>query len=160
MATFISRKPEETAALGESWGREARPGWLIGLIGAHDPQARLVSPGDLGAGKTLLAAGIARGLGVTARVQSPTFQLVNEYFGGSLPLVHLDLYRLSTRQDVVAAGLEPYLSRPAGVAVVEWIERWIGSDPTILLPGVRFRRVEITIAGELERRLSYEDFGR
>jgi tRNA threonylcarbamoyladenosine biosynthesis protein TsaE len=148
MATFISRKPEETAALGESWGREARPGWLIGLIG------------DLGAGKTLLAAGIARGLGVTARVQSPTFQLVNEYFGGSLPLVHLDLYRLSTRQDVVAAGLEPYLSRPAGVAVVEWIERWIGSDPTILLPGVRFRRVEITIAGELERRLSYEDFGR
>jgi tRNA threonylcarbamoyladenosine biosynthesis protein TsaE len=147
MATFISHKPEETAALGESWGRQARPGWLIGLIGG------------LGAGKTLLAAGIARGLGVTTRVQSPTFTLVNEYLDGRLPLFHLDLYRLSTRHDVIAAGLEPYLSRPAGVAVVEWIERWIGDEPPLLLPGVRFRRVEIKTAGELERQLVYEDFG-
>jgi tRNA threonylcarbamoyladenosine biosynthesis protein TsaE len=65
MAKFISHSPEDTAALGESWGRQAQPGWLIGLIG------------DLGAGKTLLAAGIARGLGVTDRVHSPTFALVN-----------------------------------------------------------------------------------
>lgn len=147
MATFISHRPEETTALGESWGRQARTGWLIGLIG------------DLGAGKTLLAAGIARGLGVTTRVQSPTFALVNEYLDGRLPLFHLDLYRLSTRHDVVAAGLEPYLSRPSGVAVVEWIERWIGDKPPLLLPGVRFRRVEITTAGEHDRQLAYEDFG-
>jgi tRNA threonylcarbamoyladenosine biosynthesis protein TsaE len=147
MATFTSRKAEETAALGESWGRQARAGWLIGLVG------------DLGAGKTVLAAGIARGLGVAARVQSPTFQLVNEYLDGRLPLFHLDLYRLSRRQDVVAAGLEPYLSRPSGVAVVEWIERWFEDNPPPLLPGVRFRRVEITLGGEQERELVYEDFG-
>ncbi|HUD45354.1 MAG TPA: tRNA (adenosine(37)-N6)-threonylcarbamoyltransferase complex ATPase subunit type 1 TsaE [Candidatus Baltobacteraceae bacterium] len=147
MATFISHSPEETAALGEGWGRQARPGWLIGLIG------------DLGAGKTLLAAGIARGLGVAGRVQSPTFTLVNEYLDGRLPLFHLDLYRLSSRHDVVAAGLEPYLSRPAGVTVVEWIERWIEEKPPLLLPGVRFRRVEINTAGEHDRQLIYEDFG-
>jgi len=147
MATFISHKPEDTAALGESWGRQAHPGWLIGLIG------------DLGAGKTLLAAGIARGLGVTTRVQSPTFTLVNEYLDGRLPLFHLDLYRLSTRHDVVAAGLEHYLCRPPGVVVVEWIERWIGDKPPLLLPGVKFRRVEIETAGENDRQLVYEDFG-
>jgi tRNA threonylcarbamoyladenosine biosynthesis protein TsaE len=147
MATFISHSPEDTAALGESWGRQAQPGWLIGLIG------------DLGAGKTLLAAGIARGLGVTDRVHSPTFALVNEYLSGRLPLFHLDLYRLSNRQEIVAAGLEDYLTQPAGVAVVEWIERWIGEEPPLLLPGVRFRRVEINTEGEQERQLVYEDFG-
>ncbi len=147
MATFISHKPGETAALGESWGREARAGWVIGLSG------------DLGAGKTLLATGIARGLGITARVQSPTFVLVNEYLEGRLPLFHLDLYRLSTRREIIAAGLEEYLSRPAGVAVVEWIERWIGDKPPLLVPGVKFRRVEIKTGDENRRELIYEDFG-
>jgi tRNA threonylcarbamoyladenosine biosynthesis protein TsaE len=147
MATFISHSPAETAALGESWGRQARTGWLIGLSG------------DLGAGKTLLAAGIARGLGIKARVQSPTFTLVNTYLDGRLPLIHLDLYRLTTPQDVVTAGLETYLSRPFGVAVVEWIERWIGDSPPALSPGVRFRRVEIESCGENDRELVYEDFG-
>jgi tRNA threonylcarbamoyladenosine biosynthesis protein TsaE len=147
MATFISHRPEETADLGARWGREARPGWLIGL------------KGGLGAGKTLLAAGIARGLGVTARVQSPTFALVNEYMDGRLPFFHLDLYRLSTRTGIVAAGLESYLTRTAGVAVVEWIERWSGDQPPRLLPGVKFRSVEIITAGEQEREITYEDFG-
>jgi tRNA threonylcarbamoyladenosine biosynthesis protein TsaE len=147
MVTLTSHKPEETSALGESWGRKARSGWLIGLSG------------DLGAGKTLLAGGIARGLGVAGRTQSPTFQIVNQYLGGRLPLFHIDLYRLSTRNDVVAAGLETILSRPTGVTVVEWIERWIGKDIPLLLPGVRFRRVEISISGEEERRIDYEDFG-
>ena len=70
MATFISRSPEETSALGEQWGRDAQPGWVIGLSG------------DLGAGKTQLVRGIARGIGVTDRVHSPTFALINEYGGG------------------------------------------------------------------------------
>lgn len=85
MATFISHSPVETAALGEEWGRAARAGWLIGLSG------------ELGAGKTLLAGGLARGLGVTGRVPSPTFALIHEYGGGRLPLWHVDLYRLGTR---------------------------------------------------------------
>jgi tRNA threonylcarbamoyladenosine biosynthesis protein TsaE len=147
MATFISHSPAETGALGEQWGREARRGFIIGLSGG------------LGAGKTVLAAGLARGLGVTARVQSPTFALVNEYPDGRLPLFHLDLYRLAARRDIVAAGLEMYLDRPAGVTVVEWIERWLQDGPWRPSRGVRFRKVEIRLAGETGREIVYEDFG-
>lgn len=112
MATFISHSPEETAALGEQWGRDAAPGWVIGLRG------------DLGAGKTQFVKGLARGLGISARVHSPTFALVNEYPGGRLPLAHLDLYRLDTPEQILSAGLEEYLRSPDGVTVVEWCERW------------------------------------
>jgi tRNA threonylcarbamoyladenosine biosynthesis protein TsaE len=147
MATFISHSIAETAALGEQWGRAASAGWLVGLSG------------DLGAGKTLLAGGLARGLGVTGRVPSPTFALVHEYPGGRLPLWHLDLYRLTTRAEIAAAGLESYLCRPQGVLVVEWIERWLEEQSGPLAPGVRMRRVEIKIAGDAERRITYEDFG-
>jgi tRNA threonylcarbamoyladenosine biosynthesis protein TsaE len=147
MATFISHSPAQTAALGEQWGREAQRGWLFGLSGG------------LGAGKTLLAAGLARGLGVTARVQSPTFAMVNEYRDGRLPLFHLDLYRLDTRDDIIGAGLEQYLDKPDGVAVVEWIERWLEKGACPPGRGVTFRRVEIKTAGETDREISYEDFG-
>ncbi len=112
MGMFISNSPEETVALGETWGREAVPRLVIGLSG------------ELGSGKTQLVKGIARGLGITRRVTSPSFTLVNEYRGGRLPLFHLDLYRLDTPEQIIAAGLEDYLYAPAGVAVVEWIEHW------------------------------------
>jgi len=147
MATFISHNPAQTGALGEQWGREAQPGWVLGLSGG------------LGAGKTILAAGLARGLGVTARVQSPTFALVNEYRDGRLPVFHLDLYRLASRDDIIAAGLELYLIRPSGIAVVEWIERWLEDGPWLAVRGVRFRRVEIKTVGETAREIVYEDFG-
>jgi tRNA threonylcarbamoyladenosine biosynthesis protein TsaE len=81
--------------------------------------------GDLGAGKTQLVKGLARGLGIAARVHSPTFALVNIYNGGRLTLYHLDLYRLDTREQILAAGLEEYL-KPEGVTVIEWAERWFG----------------------------------
>ena len=55
--------------------------------------------------------------------------MVNEYRDGRLPLFHLDLYRLATRGDIIGAGLEAYLTKPAGVAVVEWIERWLEEPP-------------------------------
>ena len=80
--------------------------------------------GDLGAGKTQFVKGLARGLGIAARVHSPTFALVNIYAGGRLTLFHLDLYRLDTPEQIAAAGLEEYL-RPAGVTVIEWAERWL-----------------------------------
>src|SRR5437588_12478144 len=114
MATYISHSPAETEVLGETWGHSAESGWVIGLSG------------DLGAGKTQLVKGIARGLGIPERVHSPTFALVNVYPGSRLTLFHLDLYRLDTRDQFVAAGLEEYL-RPAGVTVIEWAERWF--DP-------------------------------
>ena len=88
MATFISHSPAETESLGERWGREAQRGLVVALSG------------DLGAGKTQLVRGFARGLGVTTRVHSPTFTLVNEYGGGRLKLFHLDLYRLETPEQI------------------------------------------------------------
>jgi tRNA threonylcarbamoyladenosine biosynthesis protein TsaE len=147
MATFISHSPAETSALGEAWGREAQRGWVFGLSGG------------LGAGKTILAAGLARGLGVTARVQSPTFALVNEYRDGRLPLFHLDLYRLASRGDIIGAGLELYLTRPSGVTVVEWIERWLEDGTWPAARDGRIRRVVINSSGETEREIVYEDFG-
>jgi tRNA threonylcarbamoyladenosine biosynthesis protein TsaE len=164
MATLISRSPEETIRLGETWGREARPGLVIGLTG------------ELGAGKTQLVKGLARGLGITARVTSPSFALVNEYRDGRLPLFHLDLYRLDTPEQIIAAGLEDYLLDPPGVTVVEWIERWAqpqnsGTEaqglskraPPSGLVASRMaghcRRVVIETLAESERRIIYEDSG-
>jgi tRNA threonylcarbamoyladenosine biosynthesis protein TsaE len=116
MATCTSHSPAETESIGEAWGREAQSGLVIGLCG------------DLGAGKTQLVKGLARGLGITARVQSPTFALVNVYAGGRLTLFHLDLYRLDTPEQVFAAGLEEYLE-PEGVTVIEWAEK-LGEAPS------------------------------
>ena len=94
MATFISKSPEDTQRLGETWGRGAGAGLVIGLTG------------DLGAGKTELVKGLARGLGVKTRVHSPTFALLHEYTDGRLPLFHIDLYRLESPSQIVGAGLE------------------------------------------------------
>jgi tRNA threonylcarbamoyladenosine biosynthesis protein TsaE len=107
--------------------------------------------------------GLARGLGVTARVHSPTFTLVNEYSGGRLPLFHLDLYRLETRNQIIVAGLEDFLHQPNGVAVIEWAERWFTEMQNAKCkmhnyPNL-FRAVRIETVSETERRISYEDFG-
>jgi tRNA threonylcarbamoyladenosine biosynthesis protein TsaE len=147
MATFISHSPEETAALGEQWAREAKPGWIIGLSG------------DLGAGKTQLVRGLARGLGIAGRIQSPTFALVNEYAGGRLPLAHLDLYRLETPEQIIGAGLEEYFTGPRGVAVIEWCERWPGFNPNSEFRIPHSRRVRIEQTAESERCITYEDSG-
>jgi tRNA threonylcarbamoyladenosine biosynthesis protein TsaE len=146
MVTFISHSPAETEALGEGWGRECGRGWIIGLSGG------------LGAGKTQLVKGLARGLKADARVTSPTYALVHEYQGGRLPLFHVDLYRLDTREQIITAGLEPYLVRPDGVTVVEWVERWRdGTDAPWLGPGT-FRRAQLKILGETDREICHEDF--
>ena len=161
MATCISHSPVETEALGECWGRTAQRGQVIGLCG------------DLGAGKTQLVKGLARGLGITARVHSPTFALLNVYSGGRLTLFHLDLYRLETRSQIVDAGLDEYLE-PNGVTVVEWAERWFGQRGMERLEEqvkgkdgfgekdstVKFLRwVQIDTLSETERRIMYEDIG-
>jgi len=152
MAICISHSPTETEALGETWGRAAQNGLVIGLCG------------DLGAGKTQLVKGLARGLGITARVHSPTFALVNIYTGGRLKLFHLDLYRLETREQIRAAGLEEYLE-PTGVTVVEWAERLFGEMRNEKLEGINetselrklLRWVRFDTLSETERRITYED---
>jgi tRNA threonylcarbamoyladenosine biosynthesis protein TsaE len=140
MPTFISHSPAETESLGEKFGREAQHGRVIALSG------------DLGAGKTQLVKGLARGLGITARVHSPTFTLVNEYGGGRLKLFHLDLYRLETPAQILAAGLEEYL-QPDGVAVIEWAERICDSRFTVH----DLKKVQISIVNETERKIIYDD---
>ena len=142
MATCISHSPAETEALGEQWGVAAHRGLVLALTG------------DLGAGKTQLVKGLARGLGVTARVHSPTFTLVNEYGGGRLRLFHLDLYRLETPEQIHGAGIEEFL-QPDGVAVIEWAER-ITNDEWRM---TNARRVNIEVLSEAERRITYEDSG-
>ena len=144
MTLFVSHNPAATESLAEAWGRAAQFGWIIGLTG------------DLGAGKTQLVKGLARGLGVLERVHSPTFALINQYLSGRLPLYHLDLYRLDTVDQIHSAGLEEYLIHPQGVAVVEWAERWPGFAVD---SGLNYRLVKMESCGDFERRISYEDFG-
>ena len=141
----ISHAPAETESLGEAWGREAQRGFVIALTG------------DLGAGKTQLVRGLARGLGCTSRVHSPTFTLVNVYAGGRLPLFHLDLYRLETPEQIHGAGAEEYL-QPDGVAVIEWAERLLGKHPTSK-DHANIRHVNIEIVDDTTRRITYEDSG-
>ena len=145
MATFISHSPAETESLGEKFGRAAERGLVIALSG------------DLGAGKTQLVKGIARGLGITARVHSPTFTLVNEYGGGRLKLFHLDLYRLETPEQILSVGIEDYLP-PDGVLVIEWAERLQpgagGREPAA--KGLSWLSVGIEITGESERKIIYD----
>lgn len=150
MATHISHSAADTEALGEKWGREVTSGLVIGLSG------------DLGTGKTQLTKGIARGLGITDKILSPTFALVNEYRSGRLPMFHLDLYRLDRREQIVGAGLEDYLTKPCGVTVVEWIERWFADDNLPAKAGttnLNLRRVHIKQLSETDREITYEDFG-
>lgn len=142
MATLISHSARETESLGEQWGREAQPGLVIALSG------------DLGAGKTQLVRGFARGLGITKRVHSPTFTLVNEYGGGRLRLFHLDLYRLESPEQIRSAGIEEFL-KPDGVAIVEWAERIAETDWN----ATKCRRVRIEVTSETNRRITYEDSG-
>jgi tRNA threonylcarbamoyladenosine biosynthesis protein TsaE len=142
MATLISHSPADTEALGERFGRVAQSGWVIALSG------------ELGAGKTQFVKGVARGLGISARVHSPTFTLVAEYNGGRLALFHLDLYRLETPEQILSAGVEEFL-QPDGVAVIEWAERITGSRA----PMANEKRVQIEILNETDRKITYDDFG-
>ena len=148
MATFISHSPAETESLGEQFGRAAQSGFVFALSG------------DLGAGKTQLAKGVARGLGVTERVHSPTFTLVNEYGGGRLKLFHLDLYRLETPAQILSAGIGEFLS-PDGVAVVEWAERIANDEFGMKNEEIRQEIifVSIEIISQSERKITYDDFG-
>jgi tRNA threonylcarbamoyladenosine biosynthesis protein TsaE len=145
MNAFISHSPAETESLGEKFGRAAQSGFVFALSG------------DLGAGKTQFVKGLARGLGISARVHSPTFTLVNEYGGGRLKLFHLDLYRLETREQIVSAGIGEFL-QPDGVSVIEWAERIANEECRMKNEEKNWRNVKIEILSESERRIVYDDF--
>ena len=140
MGTFISHSTAETESFGARWGGEAKPGLIIGLNG------------DLGAGKTQWVRGFARGLGITRRVHSPTFTLVNEYEGGRLILYHLDLYRLETAEQILSAGIQDYLTG-SGVVVIEWAGKLLAVQSTVSA----MRHIQIEIIGDYDRKFIYDD---
>ena len=106
---YITNNPQETEDVGAALAAGLEPGAVVAFTG------------DLGAGKTAFTRGLARGLGCTGRVTSPTFTVVNEY-EGRLPLFHFDLYRLEGEDALYDVGWEDYLDR-GGVCAVEWSER-------------------------------------
>ena len=106
---YITNSPGETESVGAALGNIIKPGTVIAYRG------------DLGAGKTAFTRGLARGLGCTEIVTSPTYTIVNEYLGGRIPLFHFDMYRLRSSDDLFDIGWEDYLDR-GGVCAVEWSE--------------------------------------
>ncbi len=106
---FITKSPAQTERVGEALAKCLSAGAVIAYRG------------DLGAGKTAFTRGLARGLGITESVTSPTYTIVNEYLGGRLPLFHFDMYRLGGEDELFDIGWEDYLER-GGVCAVEWSE--------------------------------------
>ena len=109
MMQYTTNSPAETEAIGAALGKILPAGTVIAYRG------------DLGAGKTAFTRGLARGLGCSEMVTSPTYTIVNEYLGGRLPLFHFDMYRLRSSDDLWDIGWEDYLDRN-GVCAVEWSE--------------------------------------
>ena len=123
--TFASRDPAETQAIGERLGARLTPGAVIACTG------------ELGAGKTCFLQGLARGLGVTSGVTSPTFVLVNQY-RGRMPIYHHDAYRTGSLTELVDLGLEEMLHGD-GVTVIEWADK--------LLPLLPARTIHVHLQG-------------
>ena len=135
MFTVETHCVEETRAFGQRLAGQLRPGDVVLL------------EGDLGAGKSELTRGIARGLGITGPVTSPTFTILQVHEGGRLPLFHFDWYRLSGADELYELSMDEYLYAD-GVAVVEWPEKAEEAIPENHLT------IEIRASGESDRQLT------
>jgi tRNA threonylcarbamoyladenosine biosynthesis protein TsaE len=122
----VVRDEEEMEALGASLAAELPAGAVLALVGG------------LGAGKTRMVKGLARGAGYGGEVTSPTFALVHEYRGGRLPLFHLDLYRLKSADELLAIGWDEFLDE-GGLVIVEWADLF----PELLPAATRWLRFEV-----------------
>ena len=108
-AEFLTRSADETERVGERLGRRLVPGDVVALSG------------ELGAGKTCFIRGLARGLGVTQGVSSPTFVIVNQYTG-RMPVFHIDAYRTESLTELLDIGFDEYVSGDS-VTVIEWSDK-------------------------------------
>lgn len=135
---FVSHSPEETEEFAKKLAEKLKPGNVI------------LYKGDLGAGKTTFTKGIAKALGISETVTSPTFALLNEYYG-SIPLFHFDLYRIKTVDDLYSIGFFDYLDR-GGIIAAEWSEN-IPELETELLNVIK---INIEKLSENERRITYD----
>ena len=135
MAEFISHSQQDTEDVGRKLA-EALPGGSV-----------VAMYGDLGAGKTAFVRGMAKGMGLSCRVSSPTFTIVNEYLG-ERELIHFDMYRLSSADELFDIGWEDYLSRGA-VCAVEWSEKvqdaFFGDEITVRIEKLSDTERKITI---------------
>jgi len=140
---FETHSADDALILGEKIGRHLEAGDIVFLFG------------DLGAGKTTLTQGIARGLGVAKEeyVRSPTFTLVNQY-KGKVPVFHIDLYRIESPNELEDLGLEEVFSSE-GVSIVEWAEKlFTHDDASLPLLGIeRWIEIHIKIEQEDSRKL-------
>lgn len=127
---YISESEEQTEHIAAQLARRLSAGTFIALTG------------DLGAGKTVFARGLARGLGISAHVPSPTFTLLREYRNGMLPLYHFDVYRISDPGELDETGFYEYADGD-GITVCEWADLIPGEVPEGALR-VRIRRLDET----------------
>ena len=134
----VTNSASETRALGEQLAPGLRPGDTV------------ILEGELGAGKSELARGIARGLGVTETVTSPSFTILNVYESGRCPLYHFDWYRLESEEELYELGMDEYLGGD-GIAVVEWAERCPDAVPEDCI------RIRLEATGEETRRITVND---
>ena len=138
MEVYTTNSAEETEELGKRFSERLCKGSVVSITG------------ELGCGKTVFTKGIAKGLGITGYVKSPSFVIAHEYEGGRLPLYHIDLYRIE--KGITELGLEEYIYGK-GVCVIEWAEKAQG-----LLPEdaaiIRF-----FYEGETKRRIEVEGQG-
>ena len=137
---MITKSAAETRALGER---------IAGLLKPGDV---LLLEGDLGAGKSELTRGIARGLGVKETVTSPTFTILNVYESGRCPLYHFDWYRLESAEELYELSMDEYLQN-GGVAVIEWPSRAEEVLPESYL------EVALEPLGDDERRITFTPVG-
>ena len=135
--TYISNSETDTEEIGAKFAAALKPGSVIAMYG------------DLGAGKTAFVRGMARGMGLNCRVSSPTFTIVNEY-PGNPELIHFDMYRLSSADELFDIGWEDYLARGA-ICAVEWSENvsdaFFGDEI----------KVTIEKLGDTQRRITVEE---
>ena len=136
---MITKSAAETRALGEK------------LAGRLQPGDVLLLEGDLGAGKSELTRGIAKGLGVAETVTSPSFTILNVYESGRCPLYHFDWYRLESSEELYELGMDEYLGGD-GIAVVEWPGRCPDAVPESAV------RIRMTAAGENERLIESDEW--
>ena len=133
--SFITNNETETEALGERFAQDLPGGTVVAMYG------------DLGAGKTAFVRGMARGMGLSCRVSSPTFTIVNEYLGPR-ELIHFDMYRLEGADELFDIGWEDYLARGA-VCAVEWSEKvedaFYGDEYRVTIQKLDDTRRSITI---------------
>lgn len=134
----VSSSPSETEQLGEEFAKSIKNGVVVAMFGG------------LGAGKTAFVRGMAKGFGITERVTSPTFAIVNEYSGEKFRLCHFDMYRLSSAEELYEIGWQDYLT-PDTVCAVEWSENILPAIPKGSL------KVSITSLDENKRKIEISE---